>query len=69
MIREPKKVEELLSQAVKIDDQRNEITIYGHRYSGALFKDFALIPVGTEVRIVQRENGVIYAIASEEDVG
>lgn len=44
---------------IVVDDQRDEITIEGVRYSQALFRCVGIAPVGTALRIVRRQDGVL----------
>lgn len=44
---------------VKYDLDRDVLVVDGMKYAGALFRSFALAPVGTLLRIEAREDGVV----------
>lgn len=41
------------------DPYTDVLTVEGHKYSGALFRGFAYLAVGTTVRIINREDGLV----------
>jgi hypothetical protein len=54
-----RKMSDLLSDNVTIDDENGTITIYGVKYAGYLFEQLGLMPVATRFELVSREDGVL----------
>lgn len=50
-----------LENFVKIDNERDVITIYGINYSGSLFRGLGLeTPEDAWMKIIKREDGVLH---------
>lgn len=45
--------------SVSFDPWSDVLTVEGIRYAGELFRALAVLPVGTTVRIVDRQGGVL----------
>lgn len=62
--------EQLMSEALQVsyDREMDVITIEGIRYSGELFRTFGMAPVGTWLRIMERENLVLTTYTPSKDL-
>lgn len=48
-----------LSDEVKVDEHRRTITIFGIEYADEIFRYLGLGPIGSVLRIIKREDGIV----------
>lgn len=59
-----------LHEHVQIDDERDVITIYGIRYTGAIFRGLGFdLQLGQSFKILKREDGAITIQVTRESAG